>query len=65
MDGVNETGKSGCCWTHRRCSIVDGLGILAVYDEEEVKSIAANDPTVKINRCEYHSMIAITPTEDG
>jgi hypothetical protein len=37
------------------------LGIVTVDDEEEVKFIASNDPVVKINRCEYQSMMAITP----
>ncbi len=44
---------------------VYGLGIVAVDDEEEVKNIAANDPAVKINRLEYHPMMAITPAMNG
>lgn len=41
---------------------VYGLGIVAVDDEEEVQAIAANDPAVKINRVEYHPMMAILPS---
>ena len=40
---------------------VYGLGIVAVDDEEEVKFMIANDPAIKINRYEYHPMMAITP----
>ena len=39
---------------------VYGLGIVAVDDEEEVKSMISNDPAAKINRYEYHPMKAIT-----
>jgi uncharacterized protein len=40
---------------------VYGLGIVVIDDEEEVKFIATSDPAVKINRYEYHPMMAIIP----
>lgn len=40
---------------------VYGLGIIAVDDEQEVKDFIAGDPAAKINRYEYHPMLAVVP----
>ena len=38
---------------------VYGLGIVAVYTEDQVKELIDNDPASKINIYEYHPMIAM------
>jgi uncharacterized protein len=44
---------------------VYGLGIVAVDNEEEVKQMTTNDPAIKINRYEYHPMMAVVPESQG
>ena len=36
-----------------------GLGIVAVDSEEELQTFMKNDPAAKINRYEYHPMLAV------
>lgn len=36
-----------------------GVGIIAVYSEEEVTAITKNDPAVPLNRYEYWPMLAV------
>jgi len=38
-----------------------GLGIVEVDDEEQLKTLLANDPASTINVYEYHPMRAVTP----
>ena len=38
---------------------VYGLGVVAVDSEEELQSFMAGDPAAKINRYEYHPMMAV------
>ena len=38
-----------------------GFGIVAVDDEQEVKDFISNDPAGKINKYEYHPMLAVLP----
>jgi len=38
-----------------------GLGVVRVDDEEQLKTLIANDPAGTINRYEYFPMRAITP----
>lgn len=40
---------------------VYGLGIIAVDSEEQVSELIDNDPASKINRYEYHPMLAVVP----
>lgn len=40
---------------------VYGLGIIAVENEEEVKTFIAGDPAGTINRYEYFPMMAVVP----
>lgn len=39
---------------------VYGLGVVTM-DEEEVKQVIKDDPAAKINRYEYHPMMAVVP----
>ncbi|WP_018616129.1 YciI family protein [Segetibacter koreensis] len=40
---------------------VYGLGIIAVDNEEQVKTLIDNDPASAINKYEYHRMMAVVP----
>ena len=40
---------------------VYGLGIITAENEEQVRELIANDPASKINRYEYHPMMAVVP----
>jgi hypothetical protein len=40
---------------------VYGLGIVSAESEDQVKYLIANDPASKINRYEYHPMMALVP----
>ena len=42
---------------------VYGLGILEVDDEEQAKTLMANDPASSINKYEYHQMMALTKSK--
>jgi uncharacterized protein YciI len=44
---------------------VYGLGIIAVDDEGQVSDLIANDPASKINRYEYHPIMAVVPNTQG
>lgn len=44
---------------------VYGLGIIAVDGADEVEVLIANDPAAKINRYEYHPMMAVVPANNG
>jgi uncharacterized protein YciI len=37
-----------------------GLGIVKVDSEERLQALLSNDPAGKINRYEYHPMLAVT-----
>ena len=38
-----------------------GLGVVAVNDDEEVKTLMANDPANGLNTYEWHPMLAVVP----
>jgi uncharacterized protein YciI len=40
---------------------VYGLGVVAVDDEDQLKSLIENDPASKINIYEYHPIKAVIP----
>jgi uncharacterized protein YciI len=40
---------------------VYGLGIIVADNEQQVEEFIAHDPASKINRYEYHPMMAIVP----
>lgn len=42
-------------------SAVYGLGVIAVDNEEQVKEMIDGDPAARINKYEYHPMMAVLP----
>ncbi len=42
---------------------VYGLGVIAVDNEEQVKEMIDGDPAARINKYEYHPMMAVVPAK--